>query len=59
MVQRYFPFSINCFGHYLVDGCQGQIMVKELPILHQHEGVSSVQVGHVSVDHDGHLAPTL
>ena len=27
-------------------------MVQELPVLHQHEGVASVQVGDVGVDHD-------
>lgn len=27
-------------------------MVQELSVLHQHEGVASVQVGDVGVDHD-------
>ncbi len=39
--------------NYLVDGGQGEIVVEELPVLHEHEGIPAVQVGHVRVDDDG------
>ena len=36
--------------HALVDGGEGEVVVKELAELHEHQGVSGVQVGHVGVD---------
>ena len=39
--------------HALVDGGQGDVVIQELAVLHQHEGVAGVEVRHVGVDHDG------
>ena len=40
----------------LVDWSQGDVVIQELTVLHQHQGVAGVQVRHVGVDHDGHKA---
>ena len=40
----------------LVNGGQGDVVVQELTILHQHQGVAGVQMRHVGVDHDGDQA---
>ena len=38
--------------HALVDRGEGEVVVKELAKLHEHEGVSGVQVGHVCMYND-------
>ena len=38
----------------LVDWSQGDVVIQELTVLHQHESVAGVEVGHVSVHHYGH-----
>ena len=43
---------------HLVDGRQRDVVVEELPELHEHEGVPAVEVGHVGVDNDGDEART-
>ena len=36
----------------LVDGGGGDVVVKELTVLHQHEGVSGVKVGDIGMNHN-------
>ena len=36
--------------HTLIDGGEGEVVVQELAKLHEHQGVSGVEVGDVSVD---------
>ena len=38
----------------LVDRSEGDVVVEELTVLHQHESVAGVEVRHVSVHHYGH-----
>ena len=38
----------------LVDRGECDVVVQELTVLHQHESVAGVEVGHVSVHHYGH-----
>ena len=38
----------------LVDRGESDVVVQELTVLHQHESVAGVEVGHVSVHHYGH-----
>ena len=40
----------------LVDGGQGDVVVQELSVLHQHQGVAGVEVRHVGVHHNGDQA---
>ena len=40
----------------LVNRCQGDVMVQELAILHQHQGIAGVQVRHIGVDNNGDQA---
>merc|ERR1711911_459572 len=40
----------------LVYWSQGDVVIQELTVLHQHQGVAGVQVRHVGVDHDGDQA---
>ena len=40
----------------LVDWSQGDVVVQELAVLHQHQGVAGVQVRHISVDNNGDQA---
>ena len=40
----------------LVDWSQGDVVVQELAILHQHQGVAGVQVRHIGVDNNGDQA---
>ena len=46
-------FQVMKKSNYLVDGGEGEVVVEELSVLHEHEGVPAVQVGHVRVDDDG------
>ena len=38
----------------LIDRSQSDVVIQKLTELHQHESVARVQVGHVSVDNNGH-----
>ena len=42
--------------HALVHRGEGEVVVKELAKLHQHQGVAGVQVRHISVDDNGNKA---
>ena len=39
--------------HTLVDGGEGEVVVQKLAKLHEHQGVSGVEVGDVGVDDNG------
>ena len=57
-LQNYSFVVLSSKSPHLIDGSEGDVMIQELAVLHEHECVSAVEVRHVGVDHDGHQPGT-
>ena len=59
-------FGVDCLGRVagptiqndvvnaFIDGCESDVVVQELAVLHQHERIAGVKVRYVRVHDDGH-----